>query len=79
MAEVIFTSAAARIEASRADIFASYPVIQLLASPSFPVLHSSPNKMIAIVAAVAGIFFITFGLFLIWQRTHLIELLLKKS
>lgn len=78
MAEAIFTSAAARIEASRADIFASYPVIQLLASPSYPVLHSSPNNVIAIIAGVSGILFITFGLFLIWQRTHLIELLLKK-
>lgn len=79
MAEAIFTSAAARIEASRADIFASYPVIQLLASPSYPTLHSSPNKFIALIAVISGFLFITFGLFLIWQRTHLIELLLKKS
>lgn len=79
MAQAIFTSAAGRIEASRADIFASYPVIQMLASPSYPLLHSSPNKMIALIAGVSGILFITFGLFLIWQRTHLIELLLKKS
>lgn len=79
MAEAIFTSAAARIDASRADIFASYPVIQLLASPSYPMLHSSPNKIIAVIAGISGFLFITFGLLLIWQRNHLIELLLKKS
>jgi len=79
VAEAIFTSAAARIEASRADVFASYPVIQMLASPSYPTLHSSPNKLIGLIAGIAGILFITFGLFLIWQRAHLIELLLKKS
>lgn len=79
MAEAIFTSAAARIDASRADIFASYPVIQLLASPSYPVLHSSPNKLIAVIAGIAGFLFITFGLLLIWQRNHIMELLLKKS
>ncbi|MFT5706930.1 MAG: hypothetical protein ACI9ES_001219 [Oceanospirillaceae bacterium] len=65
MAEAIYTSAAARIEASRADIFASYPVIQMLANPSYPELHSSPNKMIALAAAIAGFSLITFGLFLI--------------
>jgi len=79
VAEAIFTSAAARIEASRADVFASYPVIQMLTSPSYPELHSSPNKLIGLIAGIAGILFITFGLFLIWQRSHLIELLLKKS
>lgn len=79
MAEAIFTSAAARIEASRADIFASYPVIQLLASPSYPIKQSSPSNLIAVVAGFSGIFFITLGLTLIWQRTQLIRLLLKKS
>jgi uncharacterized protein involved in exopolysaccharide biosynthesis len=79
MAEAIFTSAAGRIEASRADIFASYPVIQLLASPSYPTLKSSPRKLIAFIAAFAGIFFVTLGLIIIWQRAHLIEILLKKS
>jgi uncharacterized protein involved in exopolysaccharide biosynthesis len=79
MAEAIFTSAAARLEASKADIFASYPVIQLLASPSYPVDHSSPKNAIAFIAALAGFIFITFGLFLIWQRNQLIGLLLKKS
>jgi uncharacterized protein involved in exopolysaccharide biosynthesis len=79
MAEAIFTSAAARLEASKADIFASYPVIQLLASPSYPTDHSSPKKIIAFIAAISGFVFITFGLLLIWQRNHLIELLLKKS
>ncbi|MGB0836445.1 MAG: hypothetical protein ACPGR2_18195, partial [Psychrobium sp.] len=67
------------IEASRADIFASYPVIQLLASPSYPELKSSPRKLIAFIAAFAGIFFVTLGLIIIWQRAHLIEILLKKS
>jgi uncharacterized protein involved in exopolysaccharide biosynthesis len=79
MAEAIFTSAAARLEASKADIFASYPVIQLLTTPSFPAKHSSPNNIIAFIAAIAGFIFITFGLLLIWQRTHLIQRLLKKS
>jgi len=79
IAEAIFTSASARLEASRSDIFASYPVIQLLTSPSFPTEQSSPKNIIAFIAAAFGFAFITFGLLLIWQRTYLINILLKKS
>lgn len=79
LAEAVYTSAAARLEASKADVFASYPVIQMLTTPSFPVLKASPNPMIAIAAALFGMFFITFGLIVIWQRKALIQLLLKKD
>ncbi|WP_440873950.1 GumC family protein [Thalassotalea sp. PLHSN55] len=79
MAEAIFTSAAARLEASKADIFASYPVVQMLTTPSFPTKQSSPKKLIAVVIAVTGFIFITLGLVIICQRNKLIALLLKKN
>lgn len=79
LAEAVFTSAAARLEANKADVFASYPVIQMLTTPSLPVLQSSPNPLIAIIASIAGILFITFGLLVIWQRNNIAKLLLKKS
>lgn len=79
LAEAVYTSAAARLEASKADVFASYPVIQMLTTPSLPVVKSNPNPLIAIAAAVAGIFFITFGLIVLWQRKALIQFLLKKD
>jgi len=79
MAVAIFTSAAARLEASKADIFASYPVLQMLTSPSYPMKQSSPRNIIAFTAAISGFLFITFGLFILWQRNNLIQILLKKS
>jgi uncharacterized protein involved in exopolysaccharide biosynthesis len=79
MAEAIFTSAAARLEASKADVFASYPVLQMLTTPSYPVTQSSPKEIIAIIAGVAGFIFITFGLFILKQRRNLIQILLKKG
>jgi len=79
MAVAIFTSAAARLEASKADIFASYPVLQMLTSPSYPTKQSSPRNIIAFTAAISGFLFITFGLFILWQRNNLIQILLKKS
>ncbi len=79
MAVAIFTSTAARLEASKADIFASYPVLQMLTPPSYPIKQSSPKNIIALIAAISGFLFITFGLFILWQRNNLIQILLKKS
>lgn len=79
MAEAIFTSAAARLEASKSDIFASYPVLQMLTTPSYPIKQSSPKNMIAIIGAISGFLFITLGLFILSQRNRLIRVLLKKS
>lgn len=79
MAEAIFTSAAARLEASKSDIFASYPVLQMLTSPSFPLKQSSPKNIIAFIGAMAGFILITLGLIILSQRNNLVNALLKKS
>lgn len=79
MAEAVFTSAAARLEANKADVFASYPVIQMLTTPSVPVKQSSPNPLIGIAAGIIGAFFISFGLIVICQRKSILKALLKKS
>ncbi|BDX08253.1 GumC family protein [Planctobacterium marinum] len=79
LAEAVYTSAAARLEANKADVFASYPVVQMLTTPSFPIQQTSPNPLIAIAAGLFGVFFITFGLIVLWQRKALIQLLLKRD
>jgi uncharacterized protein involved in exopolysaccharide biosynthesis len=79
MAEAIFTSAAARLEASKSDIFASYPVLQMLTTPSYPIKQSSPKKMIAWIGAIASFIFITLGLLILSQRNKLIRVILKKT
>ena len=79
LAEAVYTSAAARLEASKADIFASYPVVQLLTSPSYPLVPASPVPAIGILAAVVGIVFISLALVVVWQRNALINLVLKKD
>ncbi len=79
MAEAVYTSAAARLEASKADIFASYPVIQQLTTPSYAQDMSSPNKWLALAAGFIGILFISLFLVALWQRNSLIKVLLNKS
>ncbi|VUD46939.1 hypothetical protein TDB9533_00925 [Thalassocella blandensis] len=79
LAEAVFTSAAARLESGKSDVFASYPAVQLLSIPSLPSTPKSPNRIIAIGIGVMGVFFVLFGLFTAWHRNYLISLLLKNS
>ena len=79
LAEAIFTSAAARIEAGKADVFASYPVIQVLTTPSIPAEIYSPIKALGLIAGAVGMIFITLGVTVLCNRRHLIKQLLKRN
>lgn len=79
LAEAVFTSAAAKLEASQADIFVSYPIIQLLSVPSLSTQAKSPSKTIAVGIAALGFLLVTFGLAALWHRDYLIKVLLKKK
>lgn len=79
MADAVFTSAAARLEANKSDVFASYPVIQMLTQPDVPVDPSSPKALLAVVGGVMGAIFLTIGLVIVWQREALLSALLKRK
>ena len=79
LSEAIYTSAAARLEAGKADVFASYPVVQMLAEPSFPTTMHSPIPQLGIAAGLVGIIFITSGVTVLCNRRRIIKALLKRS
>lgn len=79
LAQAVFTSAAARLEASKSDVFASYPVVQLLTAPNEPIKHKSPSIKIGILGFVAGFLFITTGLLIVRQRAYLVGKLLNQK
>lgn len=79
LAEAIFTSAAARLEANKADVFASYPVLQMLSQPNVPTKQASPKMVIGLAAGIFGFVCITIGLIVLWQRNRILNLILKKS
>ncbi|TPW32101.1 hypothetical protein FJU08_03560 [Martelella alba] len=68
IAEAVFASALARINTARSDIFASYPMVQVVSSPSLEATPTSPNIKIAIAGGVAGSAFALFSLLLAWIR-----------
>lgn len=77
VAEAVFASALARINTSKADLFASYPMVQIAGPPSLALTPSSPNVLIAVAAGVAATLFALVGLALAWIRRPVINRLLK--
>ncbi|RLT96776.1 GumC family protein [Ketobacter sp.] len=79
LAEAVYTSAAAELEAGKADIFASYPVVQLMTAPNDPMQKTSPSLKVAAAGGVLGYLFISAVLIIIWQRAFLLARLLNRS
>ncbi|MEI4488001.1 hypothetical protein V8J36_17540 [Frigidibacter sp. MR17.14] len=76
VAEAVLASAMARSKTSKADLYASYPLVQVLEDPSLPEEPSSPKRKLALAAGGAATVFLFGGLFLAWMRRPLIGRLL---
>ncbi|MCR9125887.1 MAG: hypothetical protein NXH82_07135 [Rhodobacteraceae bacterium] len=76
VAEAVFASAIARRQSSKSDIYASYPLVQVLENPSLPDRPTSPNRKLALAAGIAGTLMMLMGLSLGWIRLALITRLL---
>lgn len=76
VAETVLASTMARSKTAKADLYASYPLVQVLEDPSLPMQSSSPKRMLAMVAGVAATLFLVIGLVLSWIRLSLINRLL---
>ena len=79
VAEAVFASAIARSQTSKADLYASYPLVQVLENPSLPEKPASPNKKIAMIAGIAATMMLSIALILGWMRRPLIEKLLHRG
>jgi len=77
VAEAVFATAIARAQSTKADVFASYPLVQVLENPSLPDHPSSPNRKLAIAAGGAATLMMFLGLLLGWMRSAVIGRLLN--
>ena len=79
VAEAVFATAIARAETTKSDVYASYPLVQVLENPSLPEKPSSPNRKLAIAAGAVATLMMLFGLVLGWTRSAIIGTLIKKT
>jgi uncharacterized protein involved in exopolysaccharide biosynthesis len=78
VAEALFASAIARAQSSKSDVYASYPLVQVLENPSLPAKPSSPNRKLALMAGIAATLMLLISLAMGWIRIALISRLLTK-
>lgn len=79
VAEAVFASAIARAQSSKSDVYASYPLVQVLENPSLPDKPSSPNRKIVILAGIFASLMLLSSLVIGWIRISLISRLICKS
>lgn len=68
VAEAVFTSASARLDIGRTDLFSSYPMVQVLAAPDLPENRSQPRLLYALLAGFLGTFFVLLAWGATWAR-----------
>lgn len=54
VAEAVMTSAMARLDTNRSDLYSSYPLVQVLAEPDLPESRSQPRLSYALAAGILG-------------------------
>jgi len=79
VAEAVFASALARTDTSKAEVYASYPLVQVLEDASLPEHPTSPKAFLAIAAGVVACLMVIMGLVLAWIRRPLIDRLLHRG
>lgn len=71
VAEAVFKSALARLDTNKADIFQSYPIVQVLSQPELPMSRSQPRMVYALLGGTMGSLLILMAMGLIWlQMTY---------
>jgi uncharacterized protein involved in exopolysaccharide biosynthesis len=73
IAEAVFASTLAKLDLGQGDIFAAYPLVQMLVEPSLPDEPTAPKKGLVLGGAAAGSLLTTLGLSLLWIRKPWIE------
>ncbi len=76
VAEAVFASAIARSESSKTDVYASYPLVQVLEDPSLPEDPSSPRRKLSLAAGIAATLLLVGGLAIAWVRQSILARLL---
>lgn len=76
VATAVFTSALAKMDVGKADIYSAYPLVQLLEPPSLPTHPSQLPTLLALIGGVSSTILILIGLSLLWIRKPILRKIL---
>ena len=74
IAQAVFASTLTKIDLSKGDPFASFPMIQIIEEPTVPTEPSAPKPKLVLAGAFVGSLFVTAGLTLLWWREPLLKI-----
>ncbi|UDL07033.1 hypothetical protein [Marinobacter sp. CA1] len=77
VATAVFSTALAKLDISSADRFSSYPLVQMLASPTLPQTPDRLHTKLALVGGIGASLATSFGLLLMWIRKPWLQKILK--
>jgi len=77
VAEAVFTSAVARLDTNKSDLYSSYPMVQMMAAPDLPTERSQPQFIIALAAGIIGTLLVLLAGAATWVRKNFGRRLLK--
>ncbi|WP_308443598.1 exopolysaccharide biosynthesis protein [Shewanella sp. MBTL60-007] len=78
VATAVFTSALAKMDLGKADIYAAYPLLQLMAAPTLAEQPDNLRSLLAIVGGVAASISLIAGMGMLWIRKPILQKILTK-
>lgn len=79
VAEAVFTSAMARLNTSKSDIYGSYPLVQTIAAPTLPTRLGTNGPVLAFTGGITGTILISIAWFLTWLRAEFVRNRLRRA
>ncbi|MDJ0742834.1 MAG: hypothetical protein QNJ32_05670 [Xenococcaceae cyanobacterium MO_167.B27] len=74
IAQAVFASTLTKIDLSKGDPFASFPMIQIIEEPTLPEEPSAPKPTLVMAGAAVGSLLVSTGLTLLWWREPLLKI-----
>ncbi|WP_129557227.1 GumC family protein [Azospirillum baldaniorum] len=75
--EAVFSSAMARLDVGKSDLYVSYPLVQILVDPVEPLKADRLPKLLALAGAFGGSVMLAFALALLWIRMPMLQKLMS--
>lgn len=73
IAEAVFVSSLTKIDLSKGDPFASFPMMQVIEQPTLPVEASAPKPTLVLAGTIVGCLLVSMGLTILWWREPLVK------
>jgi uncharacterized protein involved in exopolysaccharide biosynthesis len=70
VADAVLSSAMARLDSSKSDIYGSYPIVQVVAPPDIIETAAQPRPLYAALGGISGTFFACLAWMLAWLQSY---------